>query len=273
MSKNSRDGKTARRHGCLITVAVVLVLGATVIFFAGAPIRKAKQREQSLNDSFGWAETYTPAANGSIPPERVEAFLRIREAVIGHCSGFREILEEITEVDEIENDKEIHAGERASKSIRSLGRMLTLVQKYLAIVETRNEALLSEQMGLGEYIYIYLTAYSEQLAHEADSRFYRMKEAYVSDRTLDEFVSILENQVEAAENLKPGAVSANDLSEIRAEIKALGNGSQHSPWPDGPPAASKSSLAPYRDQLVDLYCPGIVKVELLQKNRGFQFEG
>ena len=100
-----------------------------------------------------------------------------------------------------------------------------------------------------------------------------MKEAYVSDRTLDEFVSILENQVEAAENLKPGAVSANDLSEIRAEIKALGNGSQHSPWPDGPPAALKSSLAPYRDQLVDLYCPGIVKVELLQKNRGFQFEG
>jgi hypothetical protein len=32
-------------------------------------------------------------------------------------------------------------------------------------------------------------------------------------------------------------------------------------------------LAPYQQQLDELYCSGLVKLELLQKNRGLQFEG
>jgi hypothetical protein len=36
---------------------------------------------------------------------------------------------------------------------------------------------------------------------------------------------------------------------------------------------TRESLAPYRERLAELYCAGIVKIELLQKNRGLNLEG
>jgi hypothetical protein len=33
------------------------------------------------------------------------------------------------------------------------------------------------------------------------------------------------------------------------------------------------TLAPYQERLEKLYCSGIVKTELLQKNRGLNFKG
>jgi hypothetical protein len=55
-------------------------------------------------------------------------------------------------------------------------------------------------------------------------------------------------------------------------MAALEDGSHASPWPNGPPATTAESLAPYRDRLSDLYCKGIVRVEILQNKKGFSFE-
>jgi len=36
---------------------------------------------------------------------------------------------------------------------------------------------------------------------------------------------------------------------------------------------TRESLAPYQERLAELYCAGIVKIELLQKNRGLNLDG
>ena len=63
------------------------------------------------------------------------------------------------------------------------------------------------------------------------------------------------------------------ITELQTEMTALTDGSHASPWPGGPPARTAESLAPYRDRLSALYCEGIVRVEILQKNKGFNIEG
>ena len=128
-------------------------------------------------------------------------------------------------------------------------------------------------MGLGEYLYIYLTTYGEQLANEPTSGFSGMEEAYISDRAREEFTQILINQLLALQSSE-SITSDPDLERnLRLEIKALQDGTHESPWPNGPVGKTRESLAPYQQKLSGLYCPGIVKIELLQKNRGFNLEG
>jgi hypothetical protein len=44
------------------------------------------------------------------------------------------------------------------------------------------------------------------------------------------------------------------------------------PWEGGLPPAVEASLRPYADDLAPLYCEGIARIELMQKNRGLNFK-
>jgi hypothetical protein len=248
----------------------VLVAGGYVLL---APVRQSKQLEQTLIDQYGWANHYLPPIDGSIKPDRIEAFVRIREAMQPSCAVFQDILNKISTLESIEEDEEMPAGEKASKSISGFKSMISAAPKFLEFMDRRNTSLLAEEMGLGEYVYLYLSAYGEQLANEANSEYAEMSEAYVSQRIRDEYSRILGNLVTAAQANGSDASSEGLISDLQAEITALNNGSRSSPWPGGPPDRTHASLAPYQQQLAGLYCAGIVKIELMQKNRGLNFEG
>lgn len=238
-----------------------------------AGIRDAKRLEQTLIDRFDWADTYTPAIDGSIASQRIEAFIRIREAVQVACAENQAILISINNLDDLETDQESSADKVASTGLQGLKSVFNAGPKMLEFSETRNHALLNENMGLGEYLYIYLTAYAEQLAAEPDSIYSSMEEAYVSDRARMEYTQILANQLLALQASGSQSSHPELVTDLQAEIEALKNGSHASPWPNGPIGKTRESLAPYQQHLSNLYCAGIVKIELLQKNRGVQFDG
>lgn len=255
---------------------------ATIIFFLGAgtwffvlPIQQSKRLEHSLVERFDWATRYTPPANGVIQPDRLERFIRVREAVQANCRTFQTIMDNIIRIDTLDSDPNLSAGEKTSEVVDSLKSIFSAAPTFLQFMDARNSALLVEEMGLGEYIYIYLAAYAEQLAQEPQGRYAEQEEAYLSPRAQKEFVQILGNQLTAlqATGQDQDAHSLTLVADLQAEIAALEDGSHASPWPAGPPAGTSESLAPYRDRLSELYCEGIVRVEILQKNKGFNLEG
>jgi hypothetical protein len=162
---------------------------------------------------------------------------------------------------------------KVSKSIGGVINVLSVAPKFLEFMEARNRSLLAEEMGLGEYIYIYLAAYGEQLANEPASSYAGMDEAYISPRARGDFVQILGNQLAALEAAGQEGSPEGLVADLQGEIEALENDSHSSPWPNGPTGRTRESLAPYHDRLVELYCSGIVEIELQQKNRGLEFEG
>lgn len=254
---------------------------ATVLFFVGAgiyffilPIQESKRLEQSLIDRFDWATRYTPPADGFIPSQRVERFIRVREAVQANCKTFQDIMDSVIRLEGIESDQDMSAGEKASEGFDSLKKMFSAAPAFLEFMDARNSALLAKEMGLGEYIYIYLAAYGEQLAKEPDGRYADQEEAYLSPRARGEYVRILGNQLAALQVTQrdteaPAALAA----DLQSEINAIENGSHVAPWPAGPPRGTRESLEPFRERLSALYCEGIVRVEILQKNRGLNLEG
>jgi len=273
MSKVSKRHGKSGRGWRLLALATVLFFIAAGIYFVIVPVQESKRHEQTLIERFGWADKYTPSIDGSIPPHRVEAFISVREAVQTNCADYQGILDDIIGLEALETDQDMSAGEKTSKGLGSFKSMFSAAPKMLEFMDTRNITLLSEQMGLGEYIYIYLAAYGEQLAREPDSQYSEMEDAYISSRTRKEFVHILENQLAELESKGPDASHPDLIINLRGEIGALQDGSHPSPWPNGAGSMTRESLAPYRERLAELYCAGIVKIELLQKNRGLNLEG
>ena len=255
---------------------------ATIVFFLGAgtwffilPIQQSKKLEHNVIDRFGWATRYTPPADGIIQPDRLERFIRVREAVQANCRIFQNIMDSVIKLETLESDPNLPASQKASEGFDSLKNMFSAAPSFLEFMDARNSALLTEEMGLGEYIYIYLAAYGELLALESQGRYVDQEEAYLSPRARKEFVQILGNQLAALQSADQDqdASSLALVTHLQAEMTALADGSHSAPWPDGPPGRTGESLAPYRDRLSPLYCEGIVRVEILQKNKGFSFEG
>jgi len=273
MSKTSKSHSKGGRGWRLLALATVLFFIVAGIYFVIVPVQESKRHEQTLIERFGWADKYTPSIDGSISPQRVEAFIRVREAVQTNCADYQGILDDIIGLEALETDKDMSAGEKTSRGLGSFKSMFSAAPKMLAFMDARNTTLLAEEMGLGEYIYIYLAAYGEQLAREPDSRYSEMEDAYMSPRTRGEFVHILENQLDELESAGPDTSHSDLIAELRGEIGALEDKSHPSPWPNGAGGMTRESLAPYQERLTELYCEGIVKIELLQKNRGLNLDG
>ena len=255
-----------------LTIATVVFLLGAGIYFVLIPVQESKRLEQSLVDRFDWPEKYTPPTAGLIPPERVEAFIRVREAVQTNCAIFQGILDDIISLEAVEADQEMSVAEKTSKGLGSFKSMFNAAPAFLEFMDARNIALLEEEMGLGEYLYLYLATYGPQLAREPDSPYAEMEEAYISQRTRHEFALILGNQLTALETSSQRASQQELLADLRTQIERLERPSKSSPWPNGPVGMLGETLAPYREQLEKLYCSGIVKTELLQKNRGLNFQ-
>jgi len=265
--------KKGRHHGWryLTIAAILFVLGAGAWMLL-APIRQAKQLERSVIDRFGRANQYTPPADGFIAPGRLERFIRVRKAVQPGCRAFQGILEDVIRIETIESDPGLPAGDKVSEGLDSFKGMFGAIPALVAYMDARNSALLEEEIGLGEYFYIYLAAYAGQLAQDTVGRYAGQEEAHISPRARKEYLQILGNQLAALQAADQDATTEALTTDLQTEMTALEDGSHATPWPGGPPAKTAESLAPYRDRLSPLYCEGVVRIELLQKNRGLQFE-
>lgn len=190
-----------------------------------------------------------------------------------NCRTFQDIVDNVIKLETLESDPNLSGSQKASEGFDSLKSMFSAAPTFLEFLDARNSALLTEEMGLGEYIYIYLAAYGELLALESQGRYADQEDAYLSPRARKEYVQILDNQLAALQAADQDASSLALVADLKAEMAALADGSHSSPWPGGPPGRTAESLAPYHDQLSALYCEGIVRLEILQKNKGFNFDG
>lgn len=257
----------------LVIATIVFFLGAGTWFFI-LPIQQSKRLESSLVDRFDWATRYNPPPDGIIQADRLERFVRVREAVQTNCGIFQNIMDSVIRLETLESDPDLSASQKTSEGLESLKSMFSAAPSFLEFMDARNNALLIEEMGLGEYIYIYLAAYGEQLAQESQGPYANQDEAYLSPRARKEYGQILGNQLAAlqAQDKNLDTTSLALATELQAEIAALADGSHASPWPYGPPTGTVKSLMPYQGRLSALYCEGIVRVEILQKNKGFSFD-
>jgi hypothetical protein len=158
------DNTTKWLIGCGIgCVTIIILLGLIVgggflcVKSAVNTIQETEESQKELQRQYGGLAEYVPNLDGSIAPSRMEAFLAVRARlaemhpdlvqtfeILPH-EGFRDRAPSVREV---------------VKLVKTASGVLPLIADY---IQTRNEALMNEEMGFGEYFYIHTIVYHSYL--------------------------------------------------------------------------------------------------------------
>jgi hypothetical protein len=254
--------------GCGVVLLIFVLVAGGSFYLLRDTIRGFKQLEEShttLVEEHGQIGDFQPRPDGRIPPERIAAFLAVRDTT----SGPRDDLSRALSVDvpaiKADRDKGV------SKMLRGLKAGFGFTGSLAEYLRSRGTALLAQEMGLGEYLYTYSLAYYSWLGKDpgagpaelkADLHARRNRGVIVwgddhGDWSKPEIrrhrlrlmvhghvLPMLESQLAAADTAG-GAAWRQDLA---AEVARLRADPERLPWQDGLPAPLRESLEPHRAQ-------------------------
>ncbi|MDO9695526.1 MAG: hypothetical protein Q7W56_12420 [Candidatus Latescibacteria bacterium] len=274
--------------GCL-AVIVISVLGGVLLFNTGkkvvARFEELGDTQRTLADRFGEVADYVPPADGVLPAERVEIFLRVQDTL--QETG-RELVDHGRALQDLERQKGKGIGPggilRGIRGVVGIGRYAA---EYL---QERNEALLAAEMGLGEYTYLYVLGYHSWLGRSFDPTFGEPSTRVDTDhgarieigdrdderraeRLQDLFRGWAANQHQAA---IAAGLDAAWCERLAAEVAAAAAAdSLRLPWAGELPPALATGLDPFRSRFEATYLPldplvG-VGVERDHNGEGFDF--
>jgi hypothetical protein len=287
-SKTSKYIKYGCGIGCGAILLVVIILVGMVYYLVKDSIKAFEETEKSLKllvKQYGNVGDYCPEPEGAIKPERMEAFLAVRESSIPLSNEVKQslfqILEEIRRAEEEDQSFSDAIGliKRIAKAIPHLARYFT----------ARNRKLMEVGMGLGEYYYIYVIAYYSWLGISPsdgpdfgflegggkNSSFYFAMQEMLKEKEKEEesrdtdsweaeevgsiarvrgfFLPMMKWQLQ---NLKSGVLD-EDLETWRqaleSEIEKMDENRKRIPWQDGLPDVITTSLQPFRERLKACY--------------------
>ncbi len=251
--------------GTLVVIVVGLIVGSVLLFRdAVQEFERADGTLASVVERFGPISEFRPDPTGTIPPDRVEAFLTAREGIA-------------TERAEVEQSLVLLSGDDVG-GLRKTMAGLRLMHQSADFLARRNEKLLDVGIGLGEYDYIYTLAYYSWLGKSpADGPSFQLvgDEGYVLETAFEGtpehelrahrteitrsslnrlFLPVLRNQLSDLDAAMGDGVETWRQT-LAAEIAALEGDAHRLPWEEGLPESIAASLQPYRDRLEESYGP------------------
>ena len=251
--------------GCAVLIALAIILPIALGVMMISPFNRAVEARNALEQKFGPQEAFVPPPSGAPAPDRVEGFLEVRRALAVTCSDFGQAEEQVRQLERFDDQDEVSRMavlKQALSTSRSMMGMGPLIGNFY---ETRNQSLLDAEMGLGEYTYIYVLAYRDQILDPPED-LQLLGPGATNRRVRRALVSMLEHQLQG---LRDAGADESEATVIETQIAALTEDTSRIPWQEGTPQAITDALAPYREELDSLHCPATAPLELmLNEKRG-----
>jgi hypothetical protein len=257
MAKSRR--KTLKQYsigcGLLVLFVIVVLAGLTGWVFLG--YREAFAVRERLEQAHDTQDEFTPPTTGDIPRDRLQRFLAVREALKPLCEKVSAHQRLFARLEGYGDAERPPFGAFLRDGFRAATSMLRVGRDYGDYVTARNEALLAEDMGLGEYTWIYVAAYRSWLGHQpVEAIASESRPNVFFDRVFPQVREMIRRHVAAAGDGPTGAA-------WRAELEALDRDRQRIPFEDALPPEIESSLSPFRDELERLACPAAGELEVV----------
>jgi hypothetical protein len=262
--------------GCLLLMILVAGMGFMGYRWAQdavEAVEEAGRIEQELDERFGRARSFVPALAPGIPSDRLETFVGIREGLAAPRQELAGAINGLKSVGETGGG--IAAGFKAARA--GVG----MAPATLEFSRARNQALLDNGMGLGEYTWIYWYTFNAWLGHPADDselhEFMQEREAgsgrveihmdggmepeRITWRLRRDIRSMLRN-------LEQGLLDSPEHADLAAlvssELAMLDEDPGRVPWEDGLPAELAVGLEPFRERLEATYSKAVNPFELIE---------
>jgi len=236
----------------IVLVALMAGTGACYLFKDFAEdFEGVKASQDALVAEFGDYDQFTPAADGSVAPERMQAFLAVRGGMQESRAKLHELFAKFPP-DE---------GSGVMMFFKVIGGLAGMIGDAVEYIDARNNVLLDSGMGYGEYLYIYTGVYYSWLERDladgpmhdgqrvfdgGDSTF-GVNASYKSYRKF--MLAVLRNQLDALPE------DADEAWHVRLlqEIDATDRDRRHIVWRGDLPPALGASFEPFRAELEASY--------------------
>ena len=254
--------------GCGIVVGLfVLVLiggGLFVGRWVKSELPDFEQLEQSrdaLLEQYGAREDYAPSLDGQVRPERIEAFLAVRESLLTTRATIATRSEALLARAHDEQWDERSAFEKIGEAFKMARGGIGLFREGMEYIGARADQLLAVGMGEGEYTYLYgLMVYSwldwDPVGEFGDQWFLDHDMENVPDEFRDEyrrvFVRQLRNQRQALEDKTDRSADEEATFELLEQTVREAR-TMRGTFPyqgEALPEAWRTTLEPYRARLI-----------------------
>lgn len=277
--------------GCgAVLLGIILISISGYFFFKkiGQDFKETEDTRKVLIERFGEIKDFCPDPDGAIKPERLEAFLAVRRLMEPARKEFEKDISLLSRKDSEGRAKEEPLPGFFTKLKTGLG-IIPLITEF---IKSRNQALLENEMGMGEYDYIYVVAfYSWLKKNPSDGPPFQIRDeeerkdegvriiwrtpTEIEEDSLDSILKQIHRQIlpmlhNQYAKLAEGAVPRTKEKWRRAlaeEIKAMEADRFRLPWQDGLPEVLKASLEPFRNRLEASYSRLMNRVEMTLDSR------
>ena len=260
--------------GCLLLLLVFGGIGTCGFFGIKQIVDRADDLEanlEKLDDRFGPAESYVPAADGTITAVQIQVFLATREDLIARAAPLVDILTTL---------------DASGRPLAKMQAGLKLVPSLLEYIGQRGEVLLEHDMHPGEYAYLYSLVYFAWLDHDpGDGPNFRIDGNDDEDQTIHWGIRSGRNKDARRERAHDARRDFNTLLTILltnqrqaltayvdadpawaalldAELAALSDDPDRIAWQDDLPEQMLNAMAPYQDRLAAAYSEPLNGLEM-----------
>ncbi len=273
--------------GCGVIVILAIIAGVGGFFFVKNIVSEFEEMDKVadvLEERYGKMREYCPGPDGTIISDRIEAFLRVRQA---HAPAREKIEKTLFDLASQKDKPEIEV-KRPGNVLYLIRTGIGFIPQIAEFFKSHNLALLDAEMGLGEYYYMYVVTYYSWLGKspedgppfrisgdderddfwkedEEDVR--EMRRERIRRRINRMILSMLRNQLDKLIERAPSEVSESWRSALESEIEAMESDRYRLPWQDGLPDVLESSLRPYQDRLEASYSPMVNALEVAMDRR------
>lgn len=273
--------------GCGAILLILIFLIAGGVFFIKNIVNEFEDSDaimDTLTERYGKVKEYCPDPDGTIKPDRLEAFLEAREAM----APIREELERSINILSNERKKREVEEEKSRSVFKKIKTGIGLIPQIADFYKSRSQALLDVGMGIGEYYFIYTVAYFSWLGKPvvdgSEFQFVRdrgdRRSRYWDDEESEEIqrdmmirglhrmiLPMLRNQYEKLTEGDFPQVREKWRKALEEEIKAMESNRYRLVWEDGVPPVIEDSLRPFRKRLEASYSPMLNALEVSFEQR------
>jgi len=257
--------------GCGVVILLLVFAGVGGYFFVKNIAEGFEETEaiaDDLTERYGGIKDFCPDPGGAIEPERIEAFLSVRNSMEPAKEKLERSIIILSDEERESQFKEEPSPGILTKIKTGFGIIPLIAEFYTR----RNQALLDADMGLGEYYFIYVVSYYSWLGKSpGDGLEYnlvdedeekrgvywrRRRNEDIEDRH-DDVLKQLHRQILPMLKNQLAKLTRIDVSPIRdpwrealgAEIEAMEADRFRLLWQDGLPDVLEASLKPFRGRL------------------------
>ena len=273
-SSNTKKWLIGCGVGCGVIIIIAVILVVTGVFYVRNLVKGFEESVaimDTLTERYGKITEFTPNPDGTISPNRIEAFLQIRKELL---PALEQISDSIYILSDGEWGGEEIPEEEQSSTITKIKTGLNLIPQIADYYKSRNQALLDEEMGPGEYYYIYVITYYSwmgkslmdgpdfQIGEDNERPRFRnwddeegreIRRDQILRRMHRMLLPMMKNQYIKITETLPEEIDENWRSALAAEIDALEEDRYRLPWEDGVPDVISDSLEPFRSRLEASY--------------------